>query len=591
VDEPGVLVPALLRPTGSQSLKIMLSDRKNYSTPLLSRINSFSFGRKSGVKRRFSEADAVYGKLASTPLHDLAPLALPGLQSRVTKNMSVAMSLDQLGAVFLEQEDIDEDVVVEVESRVTTPLLWATGLSVMCSFQYGWNNANMNTASSAMRADLGLDSLFPETDAVWGLIVAIFCLGGLVGCSLGASAAEIFGRKGALLAMSATSAFGTLLEAASYLPGCAEPPCTSGLGTMLMMVGRVVLGVASGATTVVVPMYLGEISLPHLRGALGTVFQLTCVFAMLVAQVLGLPALMGRRGVWPWYVLINLVPAVTQYLLRARLPESPRWLSGQGVRDVDEAEAVLSLLRGVPADSLEVMQELDFMQQGSGKGSYDIPGYKPNAFSMLRDRSLRRSLLVCCVSLIVQQASGINNAFNYSTTFLSQNGISPSTVTLVAVLMNVGNVFITIVVVYLMDALGRRVLLLASTAGMIVSIFLLTLALTNPGEMWTAPCAVVAVVCFVTSFGIGMGPVPWLLPAEVFPMELSGVGSAVAASSNWLANFAVGVIFLQMSNALGGYCFLPFAVVLIGFFFFAVYRIPETRGKTVDQIMLEINMQ
>ena len=218
-----------------------------------------------------------------------------------------------------------------------------------------------------------------------------------------------------------------------------------------------------------------------------------------------------------------------------------------------------------------------------------IPGYSEGLFSMLRDRSTRAGLLICATCMVVQQFSGINNAFNFSTAFLSANGIDPSTITTIAILMNVGNVGVTLLSVQLMDKAGRRALLLGSAAGMCAAIGLLTLALTNPGHAWTSPMAVLAVVGFVMAFGIGMGPVPWLLPAELFAMDKCAKGSGIAASSNWLANFVVVQTFPTLSNSLGGFCFLPFALVLLFFIWFAHAYVPETRGKKLEQILSEIS--
>lgn len=170
----------------------------------------------------------------------------------------------------------------------------------------------------------------------------------------------------------------------------------------------------------------------------------------------------------------------------------------------------------------------------------------------------------------------------------SANGLGTYTVKTIAILMNVGNVIITVVSAWLMDRAGRRLLLLASTISMIVAIGILTLALTHPGEDWTAPCAIVGVVSFVMSFGVGMGPVPWLLPAELFPADRVAIGSSFAASCNWLANFLSVLAFLPLSDALGGLCFLPFAAVLVPFALFVWTRVPETRGKSVQQILNEL---
>jgi len=156
------------------------------------------------------------------------------------------------------------------------------------------------------------------------------------------------------------------------------------------------------------------------------------------------------------------------------------------------------------------------------------------------------------------------------------------------VLMNVGNVLITCLSAWLMDLAGRKPLILGSTLGMSFSIVALTFALTHPGQPWTAPFAVVAIVGFVMSFGVGMGPIPWLLPAELFPPDKVAAGSSFNAICNWLANFAVGLIFLPMASSLGGMCFLPFLLVLLPFALFLVKKLPETRGKTVQQILNEL---
>merc|ERR1719464_560067 len=120
---------------------------------------------------------------------------------------------------------------------------------------------------------------------------------------------------------------------------------------------------------------------------------------------------------------------------------------------------------------------------------------------------------------------------------------------------------------------------------MVVSIVALTAVLSSPPQPWTAACTVVAIVGFVASFGIGMGPVPWLLPAELFPMDKCAMGAALSAASNWLANFVAGQTFLVQANALGGMCFLPYAAILVLFVHFVQRRVPETRGKTLEQII------
>ena len=158
---------------------------------------------------------------------------------------------------------------------------------------------------------------------------------------------------------------------------------------------------------------------------------------------------------------------------------------------------------------------------------------------------------------------------------------------MISVAMNVGNVLIVLVANQSMDRLGRRPLLLMSVGGMGAACVLLTLALLLGNNALV--CA--AVVLFVMTFGLGLGPVTWLLPAELFPMKKRAAATGLATSVNWLANFAVGQAFLPcLAAPLGSLAFLPFGVVLgLGLVF--VYRcVPETRGKTLEQIEKELNL-
>ena len=156
--------------------------------------------------------------------------------------------------------------------------------------------------------------------------------------------------------------------------------------------------------------------------------------------------------------------------------------------------------------------------------------------------------------MAAQQLSGINNAFNYSSSFFVANGLSDDVVTWIAIAMNVGNVLVVLLSTCLMDRVGRRVLLLASIGGMVVSVALLTLALLSG----FVALVCVATVLFVIAFGLGLGPVVWLLPAELFPMSKRAPATAVVTAVNWLFNFLVGQTFPLVAAWLGAYSFVPF---------------------------------
>jgi len=283
---------------------------------------------------------------------------------------------------------------------------------------------------------------------------------------------------------------------------------------------------------------------------------------------------------------VPIIPVVLHLVLLGRHLESPRWLVRQG--KIEIAREVLVRLREEWDEDCMVSMELRMLQESSDKSMNVQKGTNVGVDKEKRNRAVQRAYAICMVCAIAQQFSGINNAFNYSSQFLTQNGISPATVTAIAVLMNVGNVVITLVATKLMDQAGRKQLMLISSSGMLASILVLTMALTNPGQSWTSPLAIIAVVSFVMSFGIGMGPVPWLLPAELFQMDMCAKGTSVAATSNWLANFLVVQAFPVIQNSLQGFAFMPFAVVLCVFIAFVLTSVPETRGKSLNEISKEL---
>ncbi|KAG8461030.1 hypothetical protein KFE25_003599 [Diacronema lutheri] len=548
-------------------------------------------------------------------LADLSYLALPGLTSRVARRARIPttaatdtvsrtasyLRLEMIGASAsglsaAEREQLlpsGGDEYVE-ETGLTPALGKSVGVALISSFMYGFNGANMNTQAGVQRAALGIPtSAGASADNVWALCVSLFCIGALLGCNLSGSLADKWGRKKYLLVSSFIFAAGGALEAA-----CALPPAPAGGGPAvariaMLIVGRLVTGVACGGATVVVPMYLGEVSPAALRGTLGTAFQLCSVVAMFAAQVLGLGSALGTEALWPLVLGLVVLPAVVQLMLGGLLVESPRWLCMVGA--VDEAQLTLAHLRNVDATDEQLLEELDLMISSAegAQGGADGRGGKAGrsagpTFAQLLRPPTRYPLLIAMALMVLQQFSGINNAFNFSSVFLKANGMDDASVQLIAILMNVGNVLITLLSVFLMDRAGRRALLLISTVGMTLGTGALTVALKAPGQSFTTPLSVLSVVLFVASFGIGLGPVGWLLPAEIMPAETRALASSVAATTNWLANFIASQAFLVIANALGGFAFVPFgACLVLGGFFIALF-VPETKGKSLEQIQAEL---
>jgi MFS family permease len=303
-------------------------------------------------------------------------------------------------------DDGDEEYVDE-SVGLTPALSKSVGVALISSFMYGYNGANMNTQAGVQRVALGIPvGGGAAADNVWSLCVSLFCIGALLGCNLSGSLADTWGRKKYLLVSAVIFAVGGLLEAACALPAAPADGGPAFARIALLVAGRLVTGVACGGATVVVPMYLGEVSPAHLRGTLGTAFQLTSVVAMFAAQVLGLGQFLGTAALWPSVFGAVAVPALLQLLLGGLLIESPRWHCMTG--NIEDAQATLCLLRDAQPTDDVVVEELDVMIQSAEAAQSGGQSGGPTFGQLLRPPT-RYPLAIAVSLMIVQQFSGINS--------------------------------------------------------------------------------------------------------------------------------------------------------------------------------------
>nr|XP_028607838.1 solute carrier family 2, facilitated glucose transporter member 4 [Podarcis muralis] len=330
-------------------------------------------------------------------------------------------------------------------------------------------------------------------------------------------------------------------------------------------------GFASG----LVPMYVGEISPTNLRGALGTLNQLAIVIGILIAQVFGLDSLLGTSELWPLLLGISVVPSILQLLMFPFCPESPRYL--YIIRNKEsKAKESLKRLTG----QVDVTAALTEMKEE--KRRMDLER-KVSIAQLFRCRIYRQPLLIAVVLQLSQQLSGVNAIFYYSTDIFKKAGLDkPIFATIGAGAVN--TVF-TVVSVFLVERAGRRTLHMLGLAGMAVCAILMTVAqgLTDrvPAMSYLS---MVATFGFVAFFEIGPGPIPWFIVAELFSQGPRPAAMAVAGFANWTCNFIIGMSFPSIEGALHSYVFLIFAALLFVFLIFTYIKVPETRGRTFDQI-------
>ena len=354
---------------------------------------------------------------------------------------------------------------------------------------------------------------------------------------------------------------------------------TFALDMLSIMIGRFVIGFASGFSSVLVPIYLGEMAPPTLRGMLGTMTQFALVIGILVSDLIAYP--FATERLWRCMFAITPVIAVMQILLAPLLLESPRWLLH---RDSSSRKAryIIRKLRGLRYDS-EVETEVEhFVSADKVQDDEDDDHHKADWMTLYKDKSVRMLLISALALQMSQQLSGINAVFYYSSSFFKGVIDNPLTGTTIVGALNVAATYVALL---LMDSFGRRTLILWSTTGMLVSTIVIIFALLGYLSSNIALFAVNTYVCF---FEIGLGPIPWLIVAEMFDAKYVSIAMSAACQLNWACNFIVSFVFPYMVQYLGPFSFLPFTCVLLVTLVFVYYYLPETHGTTPEELQAQM---
>ncbi|XP_078507586.1 solute carrier family 2, facilitated glucose transporter member 1-like [Lissotriton helveticus] len=343
----------------------------------------------------------------------------------------------------------------------------------------------------------------------------------------------------------------------------------------LLIIGRLVMGFFCGLTMTLVPLYIQEVAPTHLRGAFSTINQLSYTIGILVGQVMSLENVLGTRQWWPVMLTLSMVPAVLQFFILPFCPESPRYLLINCKKDVI-AERVLQKLRGTQ----DVMEEMKEMQEEACRLK-DLP--KVTMCQLFRVPSYRIPMIISLIINASSQLSGYNALINYSTKLFTLARVGSPMYTTMGV--GVINIIFTIVAVFLVEQAGRRTLLLIGQLVMALSDVLLTITIGTLSEIpWMSYPMVLAVFTFVAFYEVGPGPISWYITAELFSQSARPVAMGVASSWNWLNKFFVGMFYQPLRHLIGPYVFLCFAIILLGSFVYTFFRVPETRGRTFEEI-------
>ncbi|KAI3369815.1 hypothetical protein L3Q82_024639 [Scortum barcoo] len=482
-------------------------------------------------------------------------------QSQVSAELLLVSSLTKLLPVFV------------VLQQITFPLLMSVGSAVIGSLQFGYNTGVINAPQKIIENFINEtwserygEPITPNSlTAIWATAVSIFSVGGIFGSFSVGLFVNRFGRRNSMLMANILAFIAAVLMGFSKMAKSWE----------MLIVGRFVVGLYSGLSTGFVPMYVGEVSPTALRGALGTLHQLGIVVGILVAQVFGLEAILGNDNLWPFLLGFIFIPAIIQCILLPLCPESPRFLLINR-NDENKAKTVLKKLRGTTDVSADMQEMKEESRQMMREKKVTIP-------ELFRSPLYRQPLIVAIILQLSQQLSGINAVFYYSTRIFEKAEVEQPVYATIGA--GVVNTAFTVVSLFVVERAGRRSLHLLGLLGMAGSAVLMTIAMALLEQVkWMSYLSIVAIFAFVAFFEIGPGPIPWFIVAELFSQGPRPSAIAVAGFSNWTANFIVGMTFQYVADLCGAYVFVIFTVLLLIFFVFTYFKVPETRGRTFDEI-------
>jgi sugar porter (SP) family MFS transporter len=397
------------------------------------------------------------------------------------------------------------------------------------------------------------------------LVTSLLLVGAVAGALAAGRVADRVGRRPTVMGTAVVFIVGVLL--AAFTP--TYP---------VLLAARVIIGLAVGAASMVVPLYIGEVVPPRIRGGMVSLNQLAITVGILGSYLIDY----GLSSTGNWRLMFGLaaIPAAALFIGIFFQQESPHWLIRQG--RTDEARDVLRRVREVGGgdttsaieDEIREVREVAGLEKRTSLKDLIAPRVRP-------------LLAVGVLLAVFQQITGINTVIYYAPSLLQGAGFGNSAALLANVVNGAVNVGMTIVAIWLLDKVGRRPLLLAGTAGMAAGMTITALSFLG-GEQLKGGLAVVAVLgllIYTGSFAIGLGPVFWLLIAEIYPLRIRGAAMSIASMANWAANFVVTISFLTLLSAIGGvgvfFLFAFLTLIALAYFW---RKVPETKGRSLQQI-------
>lgn len=430
-------------------------------------------------------------------------------------------------------------------------LILVTFAAALGGLLFGFDTAVISGAVPFIKTYFDLD------DIALGWAVSSLLAGCIVGVIASGKPADVLGRRKTLLVASLLfliSAIGSALSNHLYV----------------FVVFRFIGGIAVGTASMLSPMYISEISPATKRGSLVSLNQLAIVIGILVAFFSNYILVSVGDNNWRWMLAVMGVPALFFFVTLLFIPESPRWLVQKGKKT--EAYSILERINGTEPATVE-MKAVEQSIAKEESGSYK------EVFSQRMSPLIRMGIVVAVFS----QVTGINSIMYYAPMIFAKTGIGIGDSLMQTVAVGGVNVIFTFVAIKYIDKFGRKPLLIAGCTGMAISLFVLAVAFYL--HEFGGFLILAFILIYIASFAASLGPVTWVFIAEIYPNRLRSEAMSVAVVFLWAAVFLVSLTFPYMLNALGGgTAFLVFGSMCVVYLVFLITKIPETKGKSLEEL-------
>ncbi|XP_057782551.1 sugar transporter ERD6-like 7 isoform X2 [Salvia miltiorrhiza] len=432
----------------------------------------------------------------------------------------------------------------------------STFVAVCGSYAFGSCIGYSSPTQFAIREDVNLSL------AEYSLFGSILNFGAMIGAVTCGQIADRIGRKGAMIV---SSLFCTMGWLSIYIAEDA----------LLLDIGRLATGYGMGVFSYVVPVFIAEISPKELRGALTTINQLMIVTGVSVSFVV------GTLITWRDLALVGIIPCAVLLVGLSVIPESPRWLAKQGKHK--EFEASLRRLRGkgadVSAEAAEIQDYIETLER--------LP--KAKLLDLFQKRYLS-SVTIGVGLMVCQQFGGINGVCFYTSSIFESAGFPAEVGTIIYAILQV---IVTALGAAFIDRAGRKPLLVISGSGLVLGCLLTGSSFFvkeyGIAEGAAPALAVSGILVYIAAFSAGMGAVPWVVMSEIFPINIKGVAGSLATLVNWFGAWACSYTFNFLMSWSSYGTFILYGGVNALAIVFVIKVVPETKGRTLEQIQAAIN--